>query len=56
VALGTSEAATQAALTRQGLILGATASMSPEQIEGKPVDEHSDLFATLLQEELVQPQ
>src|SRR5262245_29155244 len=44
-AVGGGDEATRAAVTGQGTILGTTAYMSPEQIEAKPLDGRSDLFA-----------
>jgi len=45
VAAGRGDDATRAAVTGEGTILGTTAYMSPEQIEAKPLDTRSDLFA-----------
>jgi len=45
VAAGSGDEATRAAITGEGTILGTTAYMSPEQIEAKPLDGRSDLFA-----------
>jgi TolB-like protein/Tfp pilus assembly protein PilF len=45
VAAGSGDEATRAALTSDNTILGTTGYMSPEQIEAKPLDARSDLFA-----------
>ena len=45
VAAGAGDAATRAAVTGEGAIIGTFAYMSPEQIEAKPLDGRSDLFA-----------
>jgi len=39
------DAATEAVLTAQGQILGTIPYMAPEQLEGKPIDARTDLFA-----------
>jgi non-specific serine/threonine protein kinase len=36
---------TRAALTNAGVVVGTTAYMAPEQIEGQPVDARTDIFA-----------
>lgn len=35
----------QRGLTRQGMMLGSTSAMSPEQIRGQPVDRRADIYA-----------
>ena len=39
------EQTTQAPITHQGMILGTIPYMSPEQVEGRPLDARSDLFS-----------
>ena len=39
------EAVTHAQLTRQGAVLGTLPYMAPEQLEGRPADARTDLFA-----------
>ncbi len=39
------DAATEAPLTAEGQILGTIPYMAPEQLEGKPIDARTDLFA-----------
>lgn len=39
------EDATETTLTRAGRIVGTTPYMSPEQLQGRPVDQRSDLFS-----------
>jgi len=39
------DAATEAPLTAKGQILGTIPYMAPEQLEGKPIDARTDLFA-----------
>jgi eukaryotic-like serine/threonine-protein kinase len=43
-ALRTSPDATDATVTREGALVGSPAYMSPEQIEGRPLDVRSDVF------------
>jgi eukaryotic-like serine/threonine-protein kinase len=38
-------AATKMALTEEGVLIGTTSYMSPEQAEGRPVDSRSDVFS-----------
>ena len=45
VDFGIAKASTQLAHTREGVLKGKYAYMSPEQVRGQPIDHRSDLFA-----------
>jgi non-specific serine/threonine protein kinase len=42
--LGTTQAPTEA-LTQEGLVIGTVPYMSPEQVEGRPLDHRTDIFS-----------